>query len=131
MHLALCNAFLECCSSKCNIKTKLQYKNTITTTQYIHSQEFASMVQICTSLFKSIQILLCKTKCNTITLLQLENVYTIYSFLYFILGRHHLFIAWGVRLLIFSLFFSLYQHFCWSCTSKVLLLVSQFVFFSF
>ena len=52
---------------------------------------FASMVQIITALFKSIQILLCKSKCKTFTLLQLENVNTTQYFLYFILGRHHLF----------------------------------------
>ena len=96
---------------------------------------FASMVQIYTILLKSIQILLSKSKdvrelskCNTFTLLQLENICTIYSFLYFILSRHDLFIA-CVRLLIFSLF-SLYRHFSWSHTSNVALSVSQFAFFS-
>ena len=49
-----------------------------------------------------------KSKCNTFTLLHLENVYTSYSFMYFILGRQYLFIAWGVRLSIFfTLFFTL------------------------
>ena len=56
-------------------------------------EAFASVVQIYTFLFQSIQILLFKSKRNLFTLLQLENLYTIYSFLYFILGRHNLFEA--------------------------------------
>ena len=84
---------------------------------------FASMVQIYRFLFKSIPILLCQNKCTTFTLLQLENIYTSYSFLNFTLGRHHSFTAWGVRLLIFSLFFS---HFINTFTEDHQQTISEF-----
>ena len=47
----------------------------------------------------------------------------------FFLGRCDLFIVWGVTVVIVSLYFSFFQHFCGWYTSKIMLFLSNLLFF--
>ena len=124
-HFVLYNTFLECCNPRFLNKTEIKiikiqsarhnaYTSNSKNWRYVYDQTICLWSMIKLSELSDHSMLAGgiktkrKSKCNTFTLLHLENVYTSYSFMYFILGRQYLFIAWGVRLSIFfTLFFTL------------------------